>query len=430
MNKDKIDSAHKSLINTEYSKSSMHDRATWLGRISEKIERNFEAFLALERGDTGKCEDSAREEVRAAIEIWSDAAALARTVRTEHFASLGGGSWGYTQIDPIGVVGLIIPWNYPLIVTSERLPFMLAAGCAVLIKPSEFASGSLSLLVEICKQELPDSRIVQLVGESIADGKELVSSRRVNLISFTGSTRTGYSILKAAAENLTPVKLELGGKNSVVVDSSKDMAKVALSILSSSLTNGGQACVQGSRILVNSIIYGEFMNQLPLALEAYVSLHWEKCNHDLQPPQNYLQVQKIEKFKDLAENEGLSFITTSKSASGPRIYLDVPITSRLFTEEIFGGLITVTKYETYDEMKALISEGRYGLAMYIWSENEQFTRKAIRDSRAGRIWVNGVKSKVFGMMPVGGSGDSGFGREMGTRAIWDYSNIKTVIHGS
>ena len=429
MHENFFDLANQCLTNSEYSKSSMRERADWLLRISQKIENHFEMFVQLERGDTGKCEDSTRDEVRAAIEIWRDAAALARTTKTEYFSSLGNGSWGYTQIDPIGIVGLILPWNFPLIVASERLPFMLAAGCAVLIKPSEYAKGSLSLLAEICREELPDPGIVQLVGDSMKDGEDLVLSGRVNLVSFTGSTRTGYLILKAAATNLTPVKLELGGKNSVVVESSRDLTHAAISILSSSFANGGQACIQGSRIIIKSTVYDEFIHELPIALESYASLHLKKCNHDFQQPQNYLQRQKIENFKRLAKKEGLDYITTTNPTSGPRIYLDVPMTSKLFSEEIFGGLITVTKYETDTELMNLISEGKYGLAMYIWSENEQFIRQTIRDSRAGRIWVNGAENRAFGMMPVGGSGDSGYGREMGSHAIWDYSNIKTVIRG-
>lgn len=410
-----------------YKKFSVQQRASALFEIVSLLKRNKKELARLESLDTGKPPSVAEQEVEGALALWEYAAALARTDQSAHF-SLGMSGSAFTVRVPMGAVGMIVPWNYPLITVSERMPFALAAGCSVVLKPSELAVGSLQKLIEIIGQSgaLPEGTVQILFGQGDAAGRALVEDQNIDMISFVGSTRVGRLIESAAASLGKRVTAELGGNNFVFVYRDADVERAAQNIVASAFRNAGQACVAGAHVLVEP----EAAQRLDEAISGCLKKEFSQ-ERPLQPMITLAQKQRIEALiksavaEDLVPLEG-SIVHGDGNHVGPVVFNNVPISSILFKEEIFGPILTITPMQADDFVRTAHSTG-YGLAGYLWTSSAETVRRVVSELKVGRIWVNSNSDAWLPELPVGGFGASGIGRETGACALDTYSLPKAVM---
>ena len=417
-------SAHRSWRNEAPS-----TRARALNEIAAAIEAQRELFANEEAQDTGKHVNIARHEVDGCVELWRYAAMLASGITSDCCIETPQGT-AYTVREPMRVVGMIVPWNYPLITTSERLPFALAAGCSVVLKPSELAVGALPLLTKIIAEtdRIPTGLVQTIYGDA-STGRALTSDSSVEMISFVGSTATGRQVESLAVSAGKCVSAELGGNNFLLVYADADLERAADAAIVGGFRNAGQACIAATHVLVEPSVEMAFLELLTAALERrYPS----RDRHIFQPMINRTHAERIEHLISTARNEeGLHLLPGStperrENRIGPVIFSNVPPGSVLMRDEIFGPVLTITPLAE-QQFVAIANASGYGLAAYVWTQSEETAKTAIAELRAGRIWINADPEAWLPELPVGGFGKSGTGRELGPRALDTYTLTKSVL---
>lgn len=425
--------AAAAVASCHWATSSPEQRSAALIGIASLLRANANRFAELESRDTGKSLATAAGEIAGAIQLWEYAAALARTAAAHAFPSSLPEGVAVTLTAPMGVVGMIVPWNYPLITTSERLPFALAAGCSVVLKPSELAVGCLPFLVEqIAASKLLPPNALQIIhgpGETV--GQALCASPDIDMIAFVGSTRVGRLIESSATLHGKRVASELGGNNFVLVYSDADLDAAARAVVIGGLRNGGQACVAGAHVLVAPTVADSFLN----CLEKQLKQHFPTDEHGrcgaIQPMITEDHRRRISSLIEIGKQEKLeiapgSCLGASGNLIGPVVFTNVPVTSALLKDEIFGPLITVSIVDDSDFLDIVHSSG-YGLAAYVWTASLSRALTITKALRVGRIWVNTDPEVWVPELPVGGFRQSGNGREMGPSALETYSLSKSVM---
>ncbi|WP_159879675.1 MULTISPECIES: aldehyde dehydrogenase family protein [Aquitalea] len=409
-------------------------RSQALNSVAQHLRANLAVYAAAEAADTGKSLAGAKGEVEGAAALWEYAAALARVEHTETLGSSMDTGLALTLREPMGVVGLIVPWNYPLITTAERMPFALAAGCCVVLKPSELAVGSLAMLVAHLQQNpLFPADVVQLLyGVGSEVGRGLTTHPAVDMIAFVGSTASGRAIESAAVACGKRVSAELGGNNQVLVYPDADLAAAADGVIAGALRNGGQACIAGTHVLVDPAVADAFVAELQLALQRrHPDSAMDEKPYGLQPMITSGHKQRIQSLLQAGLAEGGSLLPGSR-LDGPGQYLGpvlidhVAAASALRRQEIFGPVITICRVAA-SQFNAIVADNQYGLAVYVWTAASKTSLQVVRQLRAGRIWVNANPEFWLPELPVGGFADSGVGREGGVRALDTYSLPKSAI---
>ncbi|BAK75316.1 aldehyde dehydrogenase [Pseudogulbenkiania sp. NH8B] len=409
------------------------ERATALLSVAALLRDRLEEFAAAEARDTGKPLDVARGEVAGAAGLWEYAAALARTEHSECLSTATTQGLALTLREPMGVVGLIVPWNYPLITAAERMPFALAAGCCVVLKPSELAVGSLALLVEAMANNLlfPPGVVQVLFGLGDAVGRALVANPDVDMIAFVGSTATGRAIESAATATGKRVSAELGGNNHVLIYPDADLPRAARAVVAGGFRNGGQACIAGTHVLVDPSVADEWAVHLEQALRERFPVGEAGTAASIQPMISAAHKQRLLDLIEQARPAGFvplpgSLLDGQGNFLGPVVLDRVPLHSPLRQQEIFGPVVTVTRVEA-DKFPAILADNQYGLAVYVWTAATSAALAAIRQVRIGRIWVNADPEFWLPELPVGGFAASGVGREGGAKALDTYSLPKSVL---
>ena len=409
-------------------------RSQALHSVAQYLRAHLAEFAAAEAADTGKSLAGAAGEVEGAAALWEYAAALARVEHSETLGSSTGSGLALTLREAMGVVGMIVPWNYPLITTAERLPFALAAGCSVVLKPSELAVGSLALLVaHLQENPLFPTDVVQLLyGAGAAVGQALTRHPAVDMIAFVGSTATGRAIETAAVACGKRVSAELGGNNQVLVYPDADLGAAADAVIAGGLRNGGQACIAGTHVLVDPMVADAFVLELEQALQRrYPAADATSLPAGLQPMITLQHKQRIQALLQQGLQQGGHLLQGSR-LDGPGQYLGPVLVDRvsadsiLRQQEIFGPVITVCRVPA-GQFNAIVADNHYGLAAYVWTGSSSTALAVVRQLRAGRIWVNANPEFWLPELPVGGFADSGVGREGGIRALETYSLPKAVI---
>lgn len=406
------------------------DRAAAIAEIADTIDARREEFANEEARDTGKSVEVAGREIDACVELWRYAATLAHKEFNDRIYTPDGTA--YTVREPMRVVGMIVPWNYPLITTSERLPFALAAGCSVVLKPSELAVGALPLLTKIVAEtsRIPNGLMQTIYGDA-RTGRALTIAPLVEMISFVGSTVTGRLVEKSAITAGKCVSAELGGNNFLLVYADADLERAADAAIIGAFRNAGQACIAATHVLIEPGVEMAFMELLAAALERH---HPLSKRGTFQPMINHTHAARIEHLIATArDQEGLRLLPGSsperrENRIGPAIFTNVPPESMLMREEIFGPVLTITPLAAQQFVSTANASG-YGLAAYVWTQSEQAAEAAIAQLRAGRIWINADPESWRPELPVGGFGKSGTGRELGPRALDTYTLTKSVLHG-
>lgn len=407
-------------------------RAALLMAVAARIEAELETLARIESLESGKPLTQARDEVAGCAGIWRYAAALAVTLHGDSYNTLGSNMLGVVLRQPVGVVAMITPWNFPLWILSQKLPFALAAGCCAVVKPSELTCGTTVMLGRILTDAgLPPGVVNIVTGYGPAVGQPLVEHAGVDMLSFTGSTRVGREIGAAAGRNLKKVSLELGGKNPQIVFPDCDWDAAVDAAVFGVYFNAGECCNSGSRLLVHADIAEAFT-------AAVIAKARQVPVGDPLHPQvkvgaivSEAQLAGILVHIETAKREGAEVCLGGERYAGqglflqPTILRNVTPDMRIAREEVFGPVLAVLTFRDADEAIRIANDTCYGLSAAVWSRDIDICLTAARRIHAGTVWVNTFMDG-FPELPFGGFGDSGVGRELGRNAVEDYTESKTV----
>ncbi|CTQ55613.1 Betaine aldehyde dehydrogenase [Roseibium album] len=429
-----ITAARSSFEKGAWSKVPAADRAELLRKAASKIADRREELAYWETLETGKPYQQSLNEVDGSVELWNYAAGQAQTIHGETFDNFGDGSLGFVLREPVGVVGLITPWNFPLFILSERLPFILASGNSVVVKPSEFTSTTTITMAEILNDlGMPNGVLNVVTGFGDPVGSTLLEHEDVDMVSFTGSTRVGQIAMKAAAKNIKKLSLELGGKNPVVVLPDADLDKAADGIVYGICFNAGQCCVSGSRLIVHESIKDALIEKIVALLKnVRVGDPFEPGVH-MGPIVNSQQMNRILDLIASGSNQGGKLVHGGNRTGSelghfvePTVFCNVEEDMWIAKEEIFGPVLSVFTFESEDEAIHLANATEFGLSATVWTQGLDTGFKFMRKIKAGRVWVN---TTITGgpEMPIGGYKQSGLGRETGLVGAIEYTETKSAI---
>lgn len=424
--------------NGAWRRTSPADRGRLLHKVAALILENKDRIARMESLDTGKPLAQAEADCVVAARYFEFYAGIADKIGGVTIP-LSLEFLDYTEREPLGVVGQIVPWNYPLQMSARGLAPCLAAGNSIVVKPAEEACLSALELGRLCKEAgIPDGVINVVPGYGAEAGAALAEHPDVNLVAFTGSVQTGSSVMQAAAKNVVPVLLELGGKSPNILfdDANLDMALPV--VIKCALQNAGQTCSAGSRVLVHRSLHDEVIERLAgLARKYRVGPGID--NSDMGPVISERQWNRIMGYMDIAINEGAEIVTGGKRPDGadcengffiePTIFAGARPGMRVHDEEIFGPVTTVVPFDCDEEAAQIANATPYGLVTGLWTQNITRAHRIAREISAGQIFVNTYGAGGGVEIPFGGYKKSGFGREKGLEAVNFYSQTKNICIG-
>jgi acyl-CoA reductase-like NAD-dependent aldehyde dehydrogenase len=428
-----VQAAHGAFETGPWPRMKASDRAAVLLKAADLIETRLEEIARLDALESGKPISQARGEIGGAVDIWRYAASLARTLHGESYANLGDDMLGVVLREPIGVVSIITPWNFPFLIISQKLPFALAAGCTAVVKPSEMTSASTFVLGDILLEAgLPAGVVNILAGFGADVGAPMVSHPLVEMVSFTGSTRVGKMTMATASNSLKKVSMELGGKNGQIVFPDADLEAAADAAVFGGFFNAGECCNAGSRLIVHEAIADDFLDTVK-ALSRKV--HVGDPLDDRTKVGAMISADHMEKvagYVTAAKTDGGNvFAGGARLASNAGQYLDPTIVRNvtedmaIAREEVFGPVLSVLTFETIEKALHIANNTPYGLSAGVWSASIDTCMSVARGVRSGTVWVN-TFMEGYPELPFGGYKQSGLGRELGKRAVEDYTEEKTI----
>lgn len=411
------------------------ERARLLWRLADLIEARKEEFAELETLDNGKPVTMAKwvdvPASVAALRYWSGW--CGKITGETRNVDMPGEFLAMTLREPVGVVGLITPWNFPLMAAVSKLGPALAAGCTVILKPAEQTSMTALRLGEaILEAGIPAGVVNIVTGLGSVVGAALAEHDGVDKISFTGSTAVGKSLIGAARGNLKRLTLELGGKSPTIILPDADLKKAIVSAAQSIFLNSGQICVAGSRLYVAQEKFDQVLEGLVKVAASFKLGPGLDPTTTLGPLVSATQQQRVMDYIDSARTEGANVVTGGKTAGDrgyfvePTIISDVTPDMRVVREEIFGPVLVATPVADLDELAALANDTVYGLSASIWTRDISSAYRLARKIKAGTININ-TGSVAGPNLPFGGFKQSGWGRENGTDGINSFTELKTVI---
>ena len=411
-------------------------RARILWRLAELVDARRQDLALLETRDTGKTLfDSSRIEIPLVAEIFRYFAGWC-TKLEGGVVPLPGQALGLTLRTPVGVCGLITPWNFPMLLAAWKVAPALACGNTVVLKPSEQTSlTSLWMAALGAEAGLPPGVLNVVTGSGSEVGAALAAHPGVHKISFTGSTEVGRSIQRQAADTLKRVTLELGGKSPNIVFADADRKAAVRGALTGIFYNKGEVCAAGSRLLVERTIYDEFLEQLAAAASRMRVGPPAEEGVRVGPVCNEAQYRSVLEAIEEGRRSGARLVFGGRSLREdlggrgwyiePTIFAEVDPDSRLAQEEIFGPVLAVLPFEDEEDALRLAHHTRYGLAAAVWTRDLDRALGFVQRLRAGTIWVNAY-NLYDPALPFGGFGDSGFGRDLGRAALDAYTEFRSV----
>jgi betaine-aldehyde dehydrogenase len=409
------------------------ERSRVLYKAADLIESRAEQLVLLDVLEAGKPISQVRGEIAGAVDIWRYAAGLARDLHGESYSHLGETKLGVVVREPMGVVTIITPWNFPFLIVSQKLPFALAAGCTTVVKPSELTSGSTLLLTDILLEAgIPAGVVNILAGTGREIGATMVAHPSVDMVSFTGSTGVGKQTMASASETLKKVVMELGGKNPQIIFDDADMDAAVDAAVFGAFFNAGECCNAGSRLIIQRNIADEFLAAVTERSKQVV------VGDPLDPATKVgaiitsAHLEKIEGYLGEAVKQGAEIRlggrrldTQSGLYMEPTIVAGVAPAMSIAHEEVFGPVVSALVFDSEDEAIRIANSTTYGLSASVWSKSFDRCLGIGRRIRAGTVWMNTFMDG-FPELPFGGYGQSGLGRELGRGAVEDYTETKTL----
>jgi betaine-aldehyde dehydrogenase len=404
----------------------------WAVAIRERAEQ----LARIDAEEVGKPIRLARGDLAVTAGHFEYAAGLAQELRGDAYTNMGPQYLGLVLREPVGVAGLIMPWNFPALTFGQKVPYALAAGCTVVAKPSELTSGSSLEIAKLAAQVgLPDGALNVVTGYGAPVGQAIVEHPDVDFVSFTGSTVTGQRIAAAAAATTKRVALELGGKGANVVFADADLDDAIDGALFAVFFNTGECCVAGTRLLVQESIADEFVERLARRAERLrVGSPFDE-QADIGALIHEAHAEKVLGYVESAQREGARLLTGGSRLDGehadgvfvaPTIFDGVQPHMQVFREEIFGPVLSVTRFADEQEAIALANDTGYGLGNSVWTKDVDKALRMARTLRSGLVWVN---TTIDGgpQLPFGGVKGSGYGREMGRAGLEEYTELKSCL---
>ena len=419
-------------FNSSWSTCDPRIRASYLFKLANLVEERKELISSIEALDNGKTLALARGDVGLVVDYLRIAAGYAdklggRTINT------GEGYVNYTLREPVGVCGQIIPWNFPLMMLSWKIAPALAAGNTVVLKPASPTPLNALYFASLCKEVgIPDGVVNIVPGPGRSVGDTITNHPKIRKIAFTGSTEIGRDVaIKAAASNLKKVTLELGGKSPNIVFGDADLDKAVKNIAFGIFFNSGEVCCAGSRVYVQDTVYEEVLQKFKEYTESLKVGNPFEDGVFQGAQTSKMQIDKILSYVDIGTKEGARIITggEKKGEKGyfikPTIFADVKEDMRIVKEEIFGPIVSVSKFSSVDEVIAMANDSEYGLAAGIHTKDVNKAIDVSNRIKAGTIWIN-TYNAFHQSVPFGGFGQYGIGREMGAEALDNYTQVKAV----
>lgn len=428
-----IESANRAFDSEEWRKFKPFERGQLLVELAHFIRTHAEQWAQLESLDVGKPMTQARADIEAAARYFEFYGGAADKVMGETIP-IEDGMLNAVVLEPVGVTVHIVPWNYPIQITSRSVAAAIATGNAVIIKSAEDTPLSTHEMVKWLKERLPKGIIQHITGYGRDAGAYLSSHPDIHHITFTGSVPTGISVMQAAAQNVVPVTLELGGKSPNIVFQDADEEQALEGVLRAIVQNAGQTCSAGARLLIERSYKEPFLAKLVTLFEK-IRIGAGEQDLDMGPLLNETQYKKITSLLEMAAKDG-HILTGGKSLQiegypegyyvAPTIVDGLDVSHPLAMEEIFGPVLTVFTFDTVQEAIALANATAYGLVAGIWTSNVNTAHYVASRVKAGQVFINNYGAAGGIQMPFGGYKKSGIGREKGLVALRNYTQMKNI----
>ncbi|MFI5348561.1 MAG: aldehyde dehydrogenase family protein [Elusimicrobiota bacterium] len=433
-----VDAAVRAAVNAAsgpWGGMSARARAKVMFEIARLIRENVDELVLLETQNAGKPLADSRDEIGLAADVFEYYAGAA----SKHFGEtipVGGAGLDFTLREPVGVCGLIVPWNFPLVIATWKVGPALACGNTIVLKPAPETPLTALRLAELCAEAgLPEGVLNVVPGPGPGCGSALVSHPLVRKISFTGSTATGTAIMKSAADGLKRVSLELGGKSPNIVFDDADLDVCVEKSVWSVFGNAGQDCCARSRSIVHRKVYDKFVDKFVARTKKIIVGHPEKNGSQIGPLISPRQLERVRGYIEAGKAEKAELLCGGARLGGalakgyyltPAVFADTKAEMKIVREEIFGPVVTIQPFKDEEEAILLANDSPYGLSGSLWTRDVGRVLRVTRAVQTGVISVN-TSSSVHLEAPFGGYKSSGIGRELGLKALDLYSEIKNVF---
>jgi aldehyde dehydrogenase (NAD+) len=427
-----VTAARKAFEEGPWRNMDARDRGRVLLEIANLIEKNKDELALLETQDNGKpISETTNVDIPLVIDCFIYYAGWADKIHGETIP-VRGDFFNYTLREPVGVVGQIIPWNFPLLMAAWKIAPALACGNTVVLKPAEQTPLTALRLGEICQEAgLPDGVLNIVTGYGPTAGAALAEHMDVDKIAFTGGSATGRIIMQAASKNLKRISLELGGKSPNIVFADSDIDSAVDGAMTGIFFNQGEVCCAGSRLFIEKSIHEEFIDKLSNKAANMRVGNPEDTGTQMGAQVSKEQFDKILGYIDTGKQEGAELVTGGERCGEkgyfirPTIFDAVDNNMKIAKEEIFGPVVSAITFDDVDEVVRQSNLSVYGLAAAVWTKDIKKAHRLARDLKAGTIWINTYNS-FDAASPFGGYKQSGFGRELGVHALELYTQVKSV----
>lgn len=430
-----VKAARTSFESDAWRKMRPIDRGRLLESIARKIEDHAEELAYLESVDTGKAITFAKVlDLPSTVEVFRYMGGWCSKVggKTLPVSFDGKEYHAYTRREPVGVVGAITPWNYPLALGAWKIASALAAGCTMVLKPTELTPLSTLRLAELCLEAgLPEGVLNIVNGYGHEAGAALAQHPDVNKITFTGSTAVGKQIVEYSLGNMKRVALELGGKSPSIVFADADLDQVGLGAALAVFFNSGQICFAASRLFVQDSVYDQVVEAVAAAASQFKVGNGQNPETMMGPLVSGKQQERVLGYVASGLEQGARLVCGGKKTEGkgyfiePTVFADADPSMKIAQEEIFGPVVSVMRFKDVEDVTRMANETPYGLAANIWTRDIKKAHRLAHRLEAGSVWIN-CHGIIDAALPFGGFKQSGWGREVSEEGLLAYTETKTV----